>query len=174
MLVRDATEDDIEAITAIYNDAVANSTAIWNEVTVDAANRAAWLAERKSESFPVLVALDDSGAVAGYASFAAWRAWDGYRHTVEHSVYVRKDQRGSGIGTTLMVELIYRARTLGKHVMVAGIEASNEASIRLHHKLGFTTVGLLKEVGTKFGAWLDLAFLQLTLDQRTDPDSRNL
>jgi L-amino acid N-acyltransferase YncA len=170
MLVRDATEDDIEAITAIYNDAVANSTAIWNEVTVDAANRAAWLAERKSESFPVLVALDDSGAVAGYASFA----WDGYRHTVEHSVYVRKDQRGSGIGTTLMVELIYRARTLGKHVMVAGIEASNEASIRLHHKLGFTTVGLLKEVGTKFGAWLDLAFLQLTLDQRTDPDSRNL
>lgn len=174
MPVRNATATDIEAITAIYNDAVANSTAIWNEVTVDATNRAAWLAEQTSKGFPVLVALDDSGAVVGYASFAPWRSWDGYRHTVEHSVYVRQDQRGCGVGTNLMIELIDRARTLGKHVMVAGIEANNEASIKLHHKLGFKTVGLLTEVGTKFGAWLDLAFLQLTLDRRTDPDSRNL
>jgi phosphinothricin acetyltransferase len=116
------------------------------------------------------VAVDETGAVLGYASFGAWRAWDGYRHTVEHSVYVRTDQRGGGIGQSLMIELIDRARILGKHVMVAGIEASNDASIRLHHKLGFETVAHLKEVGTKFGAWLDLAFLQLTLDGRTDPD----
>jgi phosphinothricin acetyltransferase len=170
MHIRDAEAKEIDGIVAIYNDAVANTTAIWNEVTVDAANQAAWLADRQRLGSPVLVAVDDMGAVLGYASFGAWRAWDGYRHTVEHSVYVHKDMRGGGIGTALMVELIERARALGKHVTVAGIEASNDASIRLHHKLGFETVGHLKEVGTKFGAWLDLAFLQLTLDGRTDPD----
>jgi L-amino acid N-acyltransferase YncA len=172
MHIRDAGAKDIDGIVAIYNDAVANTTAIWNEITVDAAKRAALLADRQRLGYPVLVAVDETGAVVGYASFGDWRAWDGYRHTVEHSVYVRKDQRGGGIGKALMVELIDRARALDKHVMVAGIEARNEASIRLHHKLGFETVGHLKEVGTKFGVWLDLAFLQLTLDGCTDPDGR--
>jgi phosphinothricin acetyltransferase len=172
MRIRDAEAKDIDSIVAIYNDAVANTTAIWNEVAVDAANRAAWLADRHRLGYPVLVAVDEIGAVLGYASFGEWRAWHGYRHTVEHSVYVQKDQRGGGVGTALMVELIDRARTLGKHIMVAGIEARNEASIGLHRKLGFETVGHLKEVGTKFGAWLDLTFLQLTLDRRSDPDGR--
>jgi L-amino acid N-acyltransferase len=170
MHIRDAEAKDTDGIVAIYNDAVANTTAIWNEVMVDAANRAAWLADRQRLGSPVLVAVDDMGAVLGYASFGDWRAWDGYRHTVEHSIYVHKDRRSGGIGTALLIELIERVRALGKHVMVAGIEASNDASITLHHKLGFETVGHLKEVGTKFGAWLDLAFLQLTLDGRTDPD----
>lgn len=172
MQIRDADTKDMEGVAAIYNDAVVHSTAIWNEVTVDAANRSAWLAERRRLGYPVLVAVDETGTVVGYGSFGDWRAWDGYRHTVEHSVYVRKDQRGSGIGTALVVQLIDRAKALGKHVLVAGIEASNEPSIRLHHKLGFKTVGHLTEVGTKFGRWLDLAFLQLTLDQRSDPDRR--
>ncbi|MBZ6077334.1 GNAT family N-acetyltransferase [Microvirga puerhi] len=169
MLVRDADVKDIDGIVAIYNDAVANTTAIWNEVTVDVANRAAWLADRHCQGYPVLVAVDDAGAILGYASFGDWRAWDGYRYTVEHSVYVRRDQRGGGIGRALLAELIDRARSMGKHVMVAGIEARNEASIRLHHKLGFESVGHLKEAGTKFGDWLDLAFLQLKLDRRADP-----
>ena len=103
-------------------------------------------------------------------SLGDWRPFDGYRHTVEHSIYIRNDRRGTGISKTLMIELIERARGLGKHVMVAGIEAGNAASIRLHQKLGFEQVGHLKEVGTKFGTWLDLAFLQLTLDSRTAPD----
>ncbi|MGV4878675.1 N-acetyltransferase family protein [Acetobacter indonesiensis] len=107
----------------------------------------------------------------GYSSFGDWRAWDGYRHTIEHSVYVRADQRGKGIGKALMLALIDRAKELGKHVMVAGIEAKNTASIQLHEKLGFEHAGLLKQVGTKFDAWLDLAFLQLTLDSRKVPDS---
>ncbi len=171
MQVRDANTDDIDGITAIYNDAVANTTAIWNEVVVDATNRATWLADRQRAGYPVLVAIDESGAVAGYASFGDWRAWDGYRHTVEHSIYVHKDYRGAGIGKALMIALIERARAIGKHVMVAGIEANNTGSIALHRQLGFEEVGLLKEVGTKFGKWLDLAFLQLTLDTRADPDS---
>lgn len=105
----------------------------------------------------------------GYASFGDWRAFGGYRHTVEHSVYVRADTRGAGIGRALMQALILRARGLGKHVMVAAIEAGNAGSIRLHEKLGFQQVGHLNEVGTKFGAWLDLVFLQLVLDRRRTP-----
>jgi phosphinothricin acetyltransferase len=171
MQVRDAETRDIAGIVAIYNDAVLHTTAIWNEKTVDAANRAAWLADRQRAGYPVLVAIDDAGAVAGYASFGDWRAFDGYRHTVEHSVYVRKDCRGAGIGRALMVALIERARRIGKHVLVAGIDAKNVGSIAMHRKLGFEEVGLLREVGTKFGGWLDLAFLQLKIDSRADPDS---
>jgi L-amino acid N-acyltransferase YncA len=172
MFIRDAIEADIEGITAIYNDAVINTTAIWNEVMIDAVNRRAWLADRERAGYPVLVAIDADGTVLGYASFGDWRAWDGYRHTVEHSVYVRADKRGNGIGKALMLDLIDRAKEIGKHVMVAGIEARNEGSIRLHEKLGFQTAGLLKQVGSKFGTWLDLTFLQLTLDQRANPDAR--
>lgn len=172
MEIRDATADDLEGIVAIYNDAVLNTTAIWNEIAVDAANRAAWLADRQRLGYPVLVAVDEDRNVLGYASFGDWRAFDGYRHTVEHSVYVNKNFRGAGTGKALMVALIERARALGKHVMVAGIEAGNHASIELHRKLGFEEVGLLKEVGTKFGRWLDLAFLQLTIDSRDVPDNK--
>jgi len=170
MRVRDAVDGDVEAILAIYNDAVAHTTAIWNERLVDLADRRAWLAARRAAGYPVLVAVDAADAVLGYASFGDWRAFDGYRHTVEHSVYVAAGARGAGLGRALMVALIERARALRKHVMVAGIEAGNTASIRLHETLGFARVGLMPEVGTKFGRWLDLAFLQLTLDDRRDPD----
>ncbi|MFD1797251.1 N-acetyltransferase [Paracoccus aurantiacus] len=170
MDIRDATEADLPEITAIYNQAVNETTAIWNERETDLANRAAWLADRHRAGYPVLVASRD-GTVLGYASFGDWRAFDGYRHTVEHSVYVRTDCQGGGIGKALMLALLDRARGLGKHVMVAGIEAGNTASIRLHEKLGFRQTGLLPQVGTKFGRWLDLAFLQLMLDERSDPDA---
>ena len=89
---------------------------------------------------------------------------------MEHSVYVRKDRRGGGVGTALMIELTSRARDLGKHVMVAGVEATNVASIAMHRTLGFAEVGRMSQVGAKFGRWLDLAFLQLTLDDRLEPD----
>ena len=172
MTIQDASPADAPAIAAIYNDAVVNTTAIWNEHQVDAANRRAWLTERQGQGYPVLVAVDALGDVVGYASFGDWRAWDGYRNTVEHSVYVRADQRGAGIGKALMLALIDRARTIGKHVMVAGIEAGNIGSIRLHERLGFAQVGLLPQVGMKLGRWLALAFLQQTLDARATPDTR--
>lgn len=170
MKIRDANVQDAAGIAAIYNDAVLHTTAIWNEAVVDAANRAKWLTERQGMGYPVLVAAANDGTILGYASFGDWRAFDGYRHTVEHSVYVDANQRGAGIGKALMIALIDRARLANKHVMVAGIEAGNLASIRLHQQLGFVQVGLLKEVGTKFGKWLDLAFLQLQLDARIEPD----
>lgn len=163
MLIRAAIQDDLPVICEIYNDAVANTTAIWNETLVDVANRTAWLKARVDAGYPVLVAVSDEGDVVGYASFGDWRAFDGYRHTVEHSVYVHKDRRGGGIGRELMVALIAEAERLGKHVMIAGIESENTASIRLHTQLGFIDTGRMREVGTKFGRWLDLTFMQLVL-----------
>ncbi|WP_026793110.1 GNAT family N-acetyltransferase [Pleomorphomonas oryzae] len=171
MQIRDAVAVDIAGITEIYNHAVVHTAAIWNEQVVDVANRAAWHADRVRQGYPLLVAVDENDAVLGYATFGDWRPHDGYRHTVEHSVYVRFDARGQGIGEALMHALIARARTIGKHVMVAGIEAGNTTSIRLHRKLGFAEVGLLPQVGMKFGKWLDLAFLQLVLDDRATPDT---
>ncbi|PAU52600.1 GNAT family N-acetyltransferase [Pseudomonas indica] len=164
MHIRDATDADLAGIREIYNDAVLNTTAIWNEKTVDLANRRAWLAERNAQGYPVLVAVDEQDQVLGYASFGDWRTWDGYRHTVEHSVYVKNDHVGAGIGKALMRALIDRARALGKHVMVAGIESENRASIHMHQQLGFVHVGQLREVGTKFGRWLDLTFMQLIIN----------
>lgn len=158
--IREATEADLPAILAIYNDAVANTTAIWNDNLVDLENRRQWYAVRKAKGFPVLVAEKD-GEVAGYAAYGEWRAFEGFRHTVEHSVYVHKDHRGSGIGRILMADLVERAKAGGIHVMVGCIEVENKASIRLHEALGFRHVGTFTQVGVKFGRWLDLACMEL-------------
>jgi len=169
--IRDAETADLEAITAIHNDAVLHTTAIWNEEAVTVDDRAAWLAARQAKGYPVIVAVDDSG-VLGYATFGDWRPHSGYRHTVEHSVYVRDGQRGRGIGKALMIELIHRARGLGIHVMVAAIESSNTGSIIMHKRLDFMQVGRMPQVGAKFDRWLDLTLLQLVLDERPFPDER--
>ena len=162
VVVRDATAADAAAICAVYNHAVRETTAIWNDAEVDAANRAAWLVERQGVGLPVIVAERD-GTVVGYATYGPFRPHDGYRFTVENSVYVAQAARGGGVGRALMAALVERARTAGLHVMVAGIEAENAASIRLHAALGFLEAGRLPQVGTKFGRWLDLLFMQLQL-----------
>lgn len=117
--------------------------------------------------------VDADDATLGYASFGDWRPFDGFRHTVEHSVYVRSDQRGNGLGPRLMSALIERAKTCDKHVMVAAIESGNAASIRLHERVGFITTGQMPQVGTKFGRWLDLTFMQLTLNPGAEPPPAN-
>ncbi|WP_313772822.1 N-acetyltransferase family protein [Enterobacter huaxiensis] len=170
MIVRHASKEDCAAIGEIYNHAVLHTAAIWNDKTVDNDNRIAWFEARTLAGYPVLV-MEDEGVVAGYASFGDWRAFDGFRHTVEHSVYVHPQHQGKGIGRSLMEALIVEARKIGKHVMVAGIEAQNQTSIHLHETLGFVTTGQMPQVGTKFGRWLDLTFMQLQLDERSDPDA---
>jgi L-amino acid N-acyltransferase YncA len=167
--IRDAETADLEAITAIHNDAVLHTTAIWSEEPVDVDDRATWLASRAASGYPVIVAVDETG-VLGYASFGDWRPHSGFRNTVEHSVYVRDGERGRGIGKMLLLELIDRARRLGKHVMVAAVDSSNTASIVLHKRLDFMQVGRMPQVGAKFDRWLDLTFLQLVLDGRPFPD----
>ncbi|MCY1664228.1 GNAT family N-acetyltransferase [Rhizobium sp. SL86] len=160
LTIRDAAPADLPEILAIYNDAVANTTAIWNETLVDLDNRKAWHQARLERGFPVLVAERD-GKIAGYASYGDWRAFEGFRHTVEHSIYVEKDHRGGGIGRALMQALIERAREGDVHVMVACIESGNAGSVRLHQSLGFREVGRFSEVGIKFGRWLDLTCMEL-------------
>ncbi len=160
--IRPATEADLPAILAIYNDAVENTTAIWNEKPADLDNRKAWFAERTGKHFPVLVAERD-GAVIGYGSFGDFRPFDGYRVTVEHSVYVAKNARGQGAGETLLSALLAEAKRMNKHNMIGGIDASNTPSLALHVKFGFEEVGRMPGVGEKFGKPLDLVLMQKVL-----------
>ena len=161
--IRDATEADLPAILAIHNDAITTSTAIFSFHPVDLDNRRAFLAERRARGFPFLVAAEED-VVLGYASFGDFRPHDGYFKTVEHSIYVGRDYRRRGVAALLLPPLIERAKALGKHVMVGGLDAANKASIALHERFGFTAVGLMPEVGHKFDRYLDLLLMQKMLD----------
>jgi L-amino acid N-acyltransferase YncA len=161
--IRPATEADLPAILAIYNDAVVNTAAIWNDDIVDLDNRVAWFRTRVGQGFPVLVAVEGE-TVLGYASYGDFRAFQGYRFTVENSIYVATSARGKGAGSALLAALVEAAKEQGKHMMVAGIEAGNEVSLRLHEKQGFVETARMPELGYKFGRYLDLVFLQKTLD----------
>lgn len=168
MIIRDAAPGDLPAVLAIYNDVVATSTAIYEFDPVTLESRLAWLEARRADGYPVLVAADGN-EILGYASFGAFRAWPGYQHTVEHSVHIRADQRRKGLGRALVESLLPIAKGLGKHVIVAGIDADNEPSRRLHAALGFEEVGHFRQIGHKFGRWLDLVFMQRLLDERKTP-----
>jgi L-amino acid N-acyltransferase YncA len=159
MEIRDAGEADLPGLLAIYNDVIATSTAIYSYLPVTLEDRTQWWRARVATGCPVLVATDASG-VLGFSTFGDFRAWPGYRFTVEHSVHVRADCRGQGIGKELVKALFPRASALDKHVMIAGVDAANHASIRFHERLGFEKSGHLREVGYKFDRWLDLVFLQ--------------
>jgi phosphinothricin acetyltransferase len=160
--VRDAADADIVAIVAITNDAILTTTANWNLTPVTAMQRLAWLEERRAGGFPVLVA-ELGGEVAGFASFTQFRPYEGYLHSVEHGLYVARAAQRQGVGSALLGALVERAVAFGAHVMVAGIEARNEASLALHARFGFVRVGLMPEVGRKFDRWLDLVLMQKML-----------
>jgi phosphinothricin acetyltransferase len=162
MLVRDATPADLPALLDIYNEAVANTTASWDHDPWSAVRHADWYAHKVESGFPILVA-DEDGEVLGYATYGEFHAKIGYAATREHSVYLRPQSRGRGVGRTLMLALIDRARSRGVHTLIGELSADNEASLRLHAGLGFVEVGRLREVGRKFGRWLDLVLVQLML-----------
>lgn len=162
--VREARTADLPAILEIHNRAIAETTAIWDDEPVGLDERVAWFRNRTEHGRPVLVA-EVGGELAGYASYGPWRPKSGYRHTVENSVYIADRFQRRGIGATLLAELIARAEKAGDiHAMVAAIESSNTGSIALHERFGFRTVGVLPEVGRKFGRWMDLTLMQLTLE----------
>ena len=160
--ISDASARDLPAIVEIHNHAVRATTAAWSHHEVDLADRRAWLADKHAKGFPVLAARRD-GELLGFAAYGPFRALDGYRRTVEDSIYVREGLQRQGVGRALLSELVARARAQNLHVMVAAIEAENHASIALHAGLGFHEVGLLPQVGVKFGRWLDLLLMQLDL-----------
>ena len=157
------------AILDILNEAIANSTALYDYKPRSPDIMTGWFEAKASNRFPVLGLEDDNGRLLGFASYGQFRAWPAYKYSVEHSVYVHKDHRGRGVGIALMRSLIEVATRQQYHLMVAGIDVANSASITLHQKLGFVHAGTLKQVGFKFGRWLDLAFYQLTLPTPSEP-----
>jgi L-amino acid N-acyltransferase len=163
--IREASLDDVSGILQIYNEVIASSTAIYIDDPVMLENRDAWLLEQQKRGYPVLIADEGDGDIAGFCSFGDWRgAWPGYRFTVEHSVHVRSDRRGAGIGRRLVEAIFPHALALDKHVMIGAIDASNDASLKFHGRLGFREVAHFREVGFKFGRWLDLVFMQRVLN----------
>ncbi|HEX3712813.1 MAG TPA: GNAT family N-acetyltransferase [Trebonia sp.] len=159
--IRLAEPSDTEPLRAIRNDVIEHSTAMWTTRLLSPADGRAWLADNLARR-SVYVAERD-GQVIGFANWSPWRPKDGYRYTVEDSVYLVGGHQGAGLGTELLRTIVTAARDSGAHVMMASIEASNTRSVTLHQRLGFEVVGTAREVGTKFGRWLDLTMMRLPL-----------
>ncbi|HXA31473.1 MAG TPA: GNAT family N-acetyltransferase [Acidimicrobiales bacterium] len=162
VVIRDAERSDLGEIVTIYNDVLVTTSAIWTEQPTSVGEREQWLDAKRAADHPVLVAVDASG-VLGFVACGPFRDWPGYAKTIEHSIHVRPDVRGRGVGRLLLATVEDRARSLGMHVMVAATDASNEGSIRFHQRAGFVEVGRMPEVGRLRGAWRDLVLIQKIL-----------
>ena len=171
MAIRPAVESDLADILRIYNQAIEKTTAVFEYRAHTIEMRREWFRAKEAASRPVLVAVE-SDAVVGFASYGPFRAWPAYKYSEELSVYVEEQVRGRGIGTTLVRAIVAEARAHDLHVLIAGITADNAASLRLHEKLGFVEVAHIREVGYKFGRWLDLKLLQILLDGPRQPLDR--
>ena len=156
-------------ILAILNEAIANSTALYDYRPRTMAMMDAWFDGKTKGHYPVIGAVDESGRLLGFATYGMFRERPAYKYTVEHSVYVDRECRGHGIGRRLLAALIERAKLQEYHVLIGGIDADNAVSIELHKKFGFTFCGEIREAGFKFGRWLHLVFYQLILDTPARP-----
>lgn len=162
-------EKHANAILEIFNEAILNSTALYDYKPRAPESMIGWFDAKRNGGFPVIGVEDGKGKLIAFGSYGTFRAWPAYKYTVEHSIYVHKDHRGRGLGRVVMQELIKAAHDNDVHAMMGGIDATNAASIKLHEQLGFKQVGILPQVGFKFGRWLDLAFYQLLLDTPAHP-----
>jgi phosphinothricin acetyltransferase len=162
--IRRATVEDAEAIRAIYNDEVLGGTHTFDLVPRSSEDQVDWLL-RRSGAYAVLVAVDDEGTVHGFASLSPFRERPAYSTTVESSVYVDQNSRASGVGRALVEELVVTATAHGFHAMIARVVGGHDASIALHQKVGFEIVGTEREVGRKFGKWLDVVVMERLLGQ---------
>jgi len=164
MQIRAAQHKDLEIILDIMNDAIINTTSIYDYGIRSTEFVENWFNKKQLDKMPVLV-CEINGQSVAYGSYGIFRAWDAYKYSVEHSIYVHKNFRGQGIGKQLLIALIDKAKEDGYHTMIAGIDADNQKSREFHKKLGFVEVGRFKEVGYKFDRWLDLVFMQLMLNE---------
>jgi len=151
------------AILAIFNEAIANSTALYDYKARTPESMVGWFEAKAKGRYPVIGIENDAGTLAGFGSYGAFRAWPAYKYSVEHSIYVDTRFRGQGQGRVLLKALVEAAAKQDYHMMVGGIDASNTVSIRLHERMGFTHCGTIAQAGFKFGRWLDLAFYQRIL-----------
>jgi L-amino acid N-acyltransferase YncA len=157
------------AILDIYNEAIANTTAVYEYQLFKPEKIQTWFAEKRSGKYPVIGAMDEAGTLLGFASYGVFRARPAYKYSIEHSVYVHKDHRGKGIGKALLPKIVAAAGNQHYHAIIGGIDAENKASIELHKKFGFMYAGTITQAGFKFGRWLDLVFYQLTLATPKQP-----
>ncbi|MBE7174304.1 MAG: N-acetyltransferase [Williamsia sp.] len=168
LLIREAIEQDLPAILEIYNHSIQHTTAVYDYKPHTMDMRRTWFAQKRADGQPVLVALKD-GAIAGFASYGPFRPWAAYKYTVENSIHVHPRFRGQGVGKQLLAVTIEKAKQADVHVIIAGIDATNQVSIRLHTSFGFERAGCFREVGFKFNRWLDLEFYQLLLQTPEHP-----
>ena len=166
-MIRDGNRGDLDAILDIYNDAILHTTAIYTYKPYTFEDIQSWYEGKVSNGYPVIV-FEENGSVIGFASYGQFRTRPAYKYTIENSVYVHKDHRGKHVGTKLMTELIKTANETHYATMIAAIDTSNEQSVHMHEKLGFSVCGTLKKVGYKFGKWLDVTYMQYGL---TGPDA---
>jgi phosphinothricin acetyltransferase len=156
-------------ILSILNEAILHSTALYDYEPRSLESMTNWFKVKQASNFPVIGAVSPSGELLGFASYGTFRTWPAYKYSVEHSVYIHKNHRGQGVGLALMQQLMAKAVEQQYHVMIGGIDQSNDASVALHQKLGFSHAGTIRQAGFKFGRWLDLAFYQLILQTPDEP-----
>ena len=161
--IRPATVADLPGILEIYNDAVLHTTATYDYEPRTLEQRRQWFEDHQRDNYAVFVAVDETGRIVGWSALNPYHARPGYRFTSEDSVYIAADRRGQGIAKQLLEPLIEAARARGLHVIIAAIDATNEASIRLHTRFCFEQVGHFKQVGFKFNRWLDVVYMQRLL-----------
>ncbi|RBP85403.1 phosphinothricin acetyltransferase [Cytobacillus firmus] len=167
-MIREATQNDLMDILNIYNDAILNTTAVYAYKPQTLESRQFWYDQKKEEGYPILVYEQDN-KVVGFATFGPFRAWPAYKYSIEHSVYVDKEYRKKGIGTSLLKDIFANAKEREYMTLIAGIDAANEKSISMHKNFGFVHSGTIKKAGFKFNRWLDLAFYQLELKEPKNP-----
>ncbi len=164
MIIRDAIEGDIPVITEIFNSVIDSSNSVYREERVPQSERLEWFRDKRSHSFPVIVA-EIEGVVVGYGGFGSFRAAQGYRLTVEHTIHVAEAYRKRGIGRTILTELIKRAKEGEYHLMIGAIDSENVGSIKLHEEYGFTECARIKDAALKHGKFLTLILMEKILSE---------
>jgi len=158
-----------QQILAIFNDSILHSTALYDYKPRTLDSMELWFENKRKGNFPVIGIVTESGDLLGFASYGTFRAWPAYKYSVEHSVYVAAEHRGKGLGRRLLEQLIQEAGAQDYHALIGGIDSQNAPSIQLHRRFGFEHAGTLRQVGFKFGRWLDLDFYQLLLATPQQP-----
>jgi len=167
-MIRTATQKDLPYILEIYNDAILHTTAIYDYKAHTIEDRIEWYESKMQDGYPILVA-EENNTVIGFATFGSFRPWPAFKYSIEHSIYVHEKYNNKGTGTLLLKSIIQISNEREFATMVAGIDGSNEKSIRMHEKLGFKYSGTIIKAGFKFGKWLNLVFYQLELEGPKKP-----
>lgn len=167
MIVRHATQKDLDALLGIMNDAILYSTAIYDYKPKSKDWIQDWFEQKRTNGDPVLIS-EEEGLTTGFATYGIFRPKEGYKFSAEHSIYMARNHRGNGTGSALLTALIAEAQQQGYRCLIAAIDGENSSSIRFHEKFGFQEAGRLKAVGYKFERWLDVVYMQLFLDEKTE------